>query len=96
VTLSAGEGRSGVDFALPGDDDHDAMGDTWEEENGLDSARDDAAEDPDGDGIPNVDEYLLGSDPTGAALATGCCGGKETATAWVALAAAFLGRRRRA
>ncbi len=64
TTITAGEARTGVDFVLFGDDDQDLMGDDWEAENGLDPERDDAAEDPDGDGAANADEWLAGTDPT--------------------------------
>jgi len=64
TSIAAGEARIGVDFVLFADDDQDAMGDAWETENGLDPARDDAAEDPDGDGVANADEWLAGTDPT--------------------------------
>ena len=49
---------------LPIDDDHDQMADAWEEENGLDPARNDALEDPDLDGLSNLEEYQNQSDPT--------------------------------
>jgi hypothetical protein len=63
IDLEPGDLRDGLDFTLPQDDDHDQMGDRWEDEVGLDSSRDDAAEDPDGDGYSNLDEYHLGTDP---------------------------------
>ena len=49
---------------LPIDDDHDEMSDTWEDENGLNSAYNDAQEDPDQDGISNLEEYRSQSNPT--------------------------------
>lgn len=72
-----------VNFVLPSDDDHDGMSDSWETENGLDPTRDDAAEDADGDGFLNIDEYYLGTDPTNAdGNGPGCgCGGKGDAAA---------------
>ncbi len=45
------------------DEDADGMGDDWEVEHGLDPTVDDTAEDPDGDGRPNLQEFLDGSDP---------------------------------
>ena len=63
VSVATGEHRGGVDFVLPRDFDHDAMGDAWEVENGLDPTRDDADEDLDGDGFLNLEEWQLGTDP---------------------------------
>jgi hypothetical protein len=45
------------------DDDNDGMPDDWELEHGLDPLLDDAADDPDGDDISNINEYNLGIDP---------------------------------
>jgi len=45
------------------DDDNDGMPDTWELTYGLDPLKDDAADDPDGDGDSNFDEYNLETDP---------------------------------
>mgnify|MGYP003572122216 CR=1 FL=1 len=45
------------------DDDNDGMPDTWELLYGLDPLKDDAAADPDGDEISNINEYNLGSEP---------------------------------
>ncbi len=46
------------------DQDQDSMPDTWETEHGLDPSNpDDAQEDPDGDGISNLEEFLNGTDP---------------------------------
>ncbi len=46
------------------DDDNDGMPDTWENEHGLDSFTDDAAQDKDGDGQCNLAEYRAGTIPT--------------------------------
>ena len=45
------------------DDDNDGMPDTWELLYGLDPLIDDAADDPDGDEISNINEFNLGSEP---------------------------------
>ena len=45
------------------DADGDGMDDLWEDMNGLDSTRDDAQEDADGDGLPNIGEYRADTDP---------------------------------
>lgn len=100
LALGEGELREGLDLVMPRDADHDAMGDSWERENGLDDTRDDGAEDPDGDGFTNLDEYLLGTDPTSAdgGGPGGCaCGGKGEAGAagLLLLGLAGLARRRR-
>jgi hypothetical protein len=45
------------------DDDNDGMPDTWELAYGLNPLKDDAADDPDGDEVSNINEYNLGSKP---------------------------------
>jgi len=46
------------------DDENDGMPDDWEMSYGLDPLADDAALDIDGDEYTNIQEYLLGTDPT--------------------------------
>jgi len=47
----------------PPDSDGDGMRDYWEIANGLDRFRNDANEDPDGDGRTNLEEYNVGTNP---------------------------------
>lgn len=46
------------------DDDNDGLPDDWEIQHDLDPLNDDASEDPDGDGINNLNEYLAGTSPS--------------------------------
>ncbi len=46
------------------DADRDGMDDGWERYYGIDPTRDDRAEDADGDGLSNIIEFVLWTDPT--------------------------------
>lgn len=46
------------------DADNDGMEDAWEIPHGLDAARDDRDGDADADGLTNIVEYVLGTDPS--------------------------------
>jgi hypothetical protein len=99
VGLATGQRLEGIDFTLPTDDDHDGMGDGWEAEHDLDPTRDDSAEDPDGDGYTNLDEYLLGTDPQVAwrdeQPPCGCAaGGGRGAALWALAGLVPIWRRR--
>ena len=48
---------------LVSDSDNDGMNDAWERLNGLVVGTDDASDDPDADGLPNLGEFEAGSDP---------------------------------
>ena len=84
-----------LDWVMPADSDHDDMSDAWEEANGLDVGRDDADEDPDQDGLTNLEEYWMGTDPFEQDVdptRCGGCSGSPTVGVW--LAGLLLLRRR--
>jgi hypothetical protein len=65
---SAHVARSPRDLALPSDIDDDGMPDSWETDHSLNPYNpDDAWLDPDGDTVPNLFEFQLGSDPHSSA-----------------------------
>ena len=88
-------------FTLPRDRDHDAMGDRWEQRYGLDTDRDDSAEDPDDDGLTNLMEFRLRTDPNvpeGEWIVEQNCGCSLTSTAprpWLLIGLAGLVALRR-
>jgi hypothetical protein len=52
-----------ITIILDPDYDDDGMPDDWEQANGLDPDRNDAADDPDSDSLSNLEEYYNGTDP---------------------------------
>ena len=89
-------------FTLPRDGDHDAMGDRWERRHGLDLSRDDGAEDPDNDGLTNLVEFRLRTNPNApegewiVEQNCGCAVGGTRRDGWMLLGlAALVGLRRR-
>ncbi|HND32106.1 MAG TPA: carboxypeptidase-like regulatory domain-containing protein, partial [Myxococcota bacterium] len=95
IPLAEGEHKENLDFVLPADNDHDRMGDRWEEENGLDAQRNDAGEDPDEDGFSNLEEWRIGSDPTSDRAGADCGCGEGKSSFFLLLPLAALYQRRR-
>lgn len=96
VDLVPGEALDLGDVTVARDDDHDGMGDTWEADHDLDPTRDDGAEDPDGDGIPNLDEWRMDTEPN-AYVGDDTCGCSATPRAgWLSLLIVVAARRARA
>ena len=72
------------------DSDHDKMSDQWEMEVGLEVGRDDSQEDPDKDGLINLEEYYAQSNPFDA----GCDCKTQNALFIAFVSLIFIGRRR--
>ena len=84
-----------LEVILLRDDDQDGMPTAWEEEWGLDPYTDDAEGDPDGDGLTNLQEYTMGSEPT-KADGTAECGCENSKSGLLVLPTLlWIGRRRR-
>lgn len=69
ITTSSRSGVTPIVNTLPSstnDQDGDQMDDDWERANGLDPTRNDAGEDPDEDGLTNLREYQLDTNPKNA------------------------------
>lgn len=99
LTLTSGETIELDPVLLPLDADRDGMDDAWELLWGLDPTRPDATGDPDGDGQPNLAEYLNRTDPLGARRVDGCvsslCGVPGVLGGPIVLAVIAARRRRR-
>lgn len=62
VTATGGE--TCASNTMPNDADDDNLADQWETHFGLSTSRDSSGDDPDNDGLINLDEHFLGADPT--------------------------------
>ncbi|MBA4389152.1 MAG: hypothetical protein C0404_14360, partial [Verrucomicrobia bacterium] len=63
----------GIPDSIDPDDDNDGIPDAWESANGLNQRNaSDAAQDADGDGMTNLQEYVAGTDPANAASRFQC------------------------
>ena len=62
--------------------EQDGMDDLWEDAYGLDPNVRDGDGDLDGDGLSNLEEFLLGQDPSRSPPACGCNSGSHTASVW--------------
>jgi len=63
ITDGRGGHAIGDVVILQVDSESDGMPDEWEMRNGLDPFADDSADDPDGDGLPNLGEFKLHTNP---------------------------------
>jgi hypothetical protein len=93
VDMVGGE-HVALDLVSPVDTDHDDMADAWEDQVGLDVGRNDGDEDPDGDGLSNLDEYLADSDPFDEGETGRACGGCNGGASGPWLLLLLLMRRR--
>ena len=84
-----------IEVVLLRDHDQDGMPTAWEEEWGLDPYVDDADEDADDDGLTNLQEYTMGSEPTGPAASKECGCGNSKAALLLFPSLLWTGRRRR-
>ena len=61
--MNSGNDIGSVTITVPVDGDNDGIPDEWEIANGLNPAIDDSDQDPDDDGLNNLEEYQNGTDP---------------------------------